>query len=257
MNGRSGLWALLANGTSRAQFVPQAHRRARVGAQVAGAAAAGDTRSSGRRNEGDPLLIRAQVAKLICAPRIRSSTGINDRSGTGAQLFQGWRLHVASHGLFPQVATPYMCLVRLICEKVCPCARSGGSKVGTVLSWLAQVTTGAANCATRSESVLQSVLAVQIAAQIASRASAAYYRRSNTINMAILGLRSEQIQHRLKSAIWAHSCSSEYIYSATQYRRTDYFGLTPLCPCRAAVSAGRALRFVGCEVDARNRRNLY
>lgn len=253
MNGRRGRWSPPANGTSRAKLVPWAHCRAQVGAQVAGAATAGDIRSLGRSNRA----IRAQVTKSICALYIRTSKGINDRSGTGAQIFRGRRLHVASHGLFPHVATPDMRRVRLICKKVCPCARSSRSKVGTIPSWLAEVTAGAANGATRSESVLQSVLAVQIAAQIASQAAAAYCRRSNAINLAISRVCSEQIQHRLKSAIWEHKCSSEYIDSAAQYRRTDYFGLAPLCPCHATVSAGRGLGIIGCDVDARNRRNLY
>lgn len=175
------------------------------------------------------MLIRARVAKSSCAPHISSSNGLNDGSGTGAQVFSGWRLYVGLSVLFAQFVTDQRCCVGLICKNVCPCARCGGSKLSAGLSGKHRVSGRVANMATRTESVLTGCQSAQVSARIALWAAAAFYCRSGSVFVSILRYPQHEFSTDCKVRFCTHMRSSNGITAANSTGSTRFFRLASLC----------------------------
>lgn len=192
-------------------------------------------------------MIRARVAESICARHIRSSKRVNDVLGTGAQIISGWRVYAVLSSSFAEVAGDRRSCSGLICKKVCPCARPGGSKVAAISSGKRRVAGRAANSTTRAEPVLCTVFAAQIAVQIALWAAAACYCRSRTLKAPI----SRGSQYGFSTDCTARfgtyrSCSSR-VNRSDSTSSTLFSELASLCANRVPVSAGRASWGALCE----------
>jgi hypothetical protein len=174
-------------------------------------------------------LIRAQVAKPICARHIRRSKAINDvfvyRS---TSFFWFTPLYVRRQFHLRRSCATGGAVGHSYAKRCAPVDRSGAANIAPRSDKLRDERP-AANIATCSESVLWACWSVQIAVQIALRAAAHCYRTSRATNALFLPISQNRFSTDCEARFYPYMSISRGINESVSTGSTAFSGLAPLC----------------------------